>query len=93
MERFILIYSFNHGYCGRRYKNFVEAVLDDGYSVYTERKIKEGFNFRNGTINDLKRFAKDNHCTIMKWSEFEKVLEELPEKERIVHEQFILSIK
>lgn len=93
MEKLILIDSFNHGCCGRKYKNFVEAIRDDGYSVYTERKIKEGFNFRNGTINDLKRFAKNNHCTIMKWSEFKKVLEELPEKERIVHKQFILSIE
>jgi hypothetical protein len=93
MERFILIYTFNHGCCGGRYKNFVEAVLDGGYSVYTERTIKEGFNFRNGTMNDLKRFAKDNYCTIMKWSEFEKILETLPEKERIVHEQFIYGIQ
>lgn len=93
MERLILIDTFNHGCCGIKYKNLVEAILDDGYSVYTERKIKTAFNFCNGTINDLKRFAKNNHCTIMKWSEFKKVLEELPEKKRIVHEQFILSIK
>lgn len=93
MEKLILIHTFNHGCIGRRYKNFLEAIRDDGYSVFTERKIKECFNLHNGTINDLKRFAKDNHFTIMKWSELKKVLEELPEKDRIVHEQFILSIK
>lgn len=93
MERFILIDSFNHGCCGRIYKNFVEAILDDGYSVFTERKIKECFNFHNGTINDLKRFAKDNHSTIMNWDEFQSILREIPDEKRSVHEQFILSIK
>lgn len=93
MQRYILIDRYNHGCCCRKYNRHVEAILDDGYSVYTERKIKAAFNFGNGTMSDLKRFAKYNHCTIMKWDKFQSILRELPDEKRIIHEQFILSIK
>lgn len=89
--KYFLIDSFDRGCCGKRYPNLKAAIIDGGYSVWTERKIKSAFNFGAGTAKDFKRFAKCNFCKIVSEPDFYKLLEKIEPRERLAHINFINS--
>lgn len=90
-EVLFLVYSHNCGCTGVRYKSKGEAIRDGSYMPYDERRIKSGFNFGYGTIQDLKRFARFNNAEILNSSEFYGILDgiKLSESELSKHYSFI----
>lgn len=90
-EVLFIVDRCNRGCTGVRYKNKGEAINDGGYMPYDERRIKLGFNFGNGTIQDLKRFARCNNADILNEYEFYNILRglKLSESELEKHKSFI----
>ena len=82
--------SYTHGLVGRKYKNLREAIEDGFYLPWDEERIRCGFKAGNGTVNDLKRFCKDNEETILSASEFFNILEYVNNKQ--MHLNFIRSV-
>lgn len=82
--------GYTNGIAGRKYKNVTEAIHDGSYMPWDERRIKSGFSFGNGTIDDLKKFCKDNKATILKSDEFFKILEK--KKDTAIDYTFIRAV-
>lgn len=57
------------------YKGGISQSIKDGYfSVWTNERIKNAFNFGNGTASDFEEYKKNNHkryCYIMEVNESE----------------------
>lgn len=87
MEAYFVVDRFNHGCSGRKYKNRREAVMDGAYQVWNENRIRRGFQFGCGTLEDLKRCCKDNNADILSPEEFYKILDTVPDRE--MHDSFI----
>lgn len=81
--------SFSNGLSGRPYKSVKDAIIDGGYSVWSNQKIKQAFNFGNGNRKDFEKFCKRNKCKIISENEFYKELYSLPLNEQKKHIQFI----
>lgn len=81
LNAIFVIPSYTHGIVGRKYKNIREAIVDGFYSPYNELRIKRAFNFGNGTMEDLKRFAKNNYEKIIPAEKFYKIVDSLPDAE------------
>ena len=45
---------------GDNKKNARQAFLDGDFMTWTDKNLKDAFNFWQGTIKDFKRFLKDN---------------------------------
>lgn len=86
----VAISTYSNGVVGRKYGSTLEAVKDGGYSVWNKAKIKSMFNFGNGTMDDLRRFLKNNYETIIPTPIFLGILETLPNANE--HYDFIKDI-
>ena len=87
------INTFDHGCCGRKHKNVQEAIIQGSWDMWPEQRIKKCFNFANGTMNDLKRFCKDNHSQIYEENEFTSLLDTIPEEHKRKSIEFIKHTK
>ena len=85
--------TYNHGRCGRKHKNMQEAIVQGSWDVWPEQRIKLGFNFAKGTMQDLKRFCKDNFSKIYNENEFMALLETVPEDSKRQSIEFIKQTK
>lgn len=83
------INNFSNGLTGTPYKSIKDAIIDGGYSVWSDQKIKQAFNFGNGNRKDFEEFCKNNKCKIISENEFYKGLYSLPLNEQKTHIQFI----
>lgn len=84
-----LVDRYDHGCWGRKFKNDLEAIRFGCYMPWNRRRIRLAFNFSNGTIRDLRRFAKGNNSKIMSEDKFMALLRQLPVEEQQTHIEFI----
>ena len=71
----VAIDTYSHGLRGRKYENNLDAIKDGGYSVWDDARIKKTFNFGNGSMDDLKRFIKDNKMKIIPTETFFSIVD------------------
>lgn len=81
--------SFSNGLSGRSYESIRDAIKDGSYSVWCNQKVKQAFNFDNGTEKDFKEFCRNNKCKVLSENEFYKELCSLPLNEQEAHMSFI----
>jgi hypothetical protein len=79
MDTIIVLYTYSNCPAGRKYKDKKDAISDGGYEIWSEARIKGGFNFGNGTTNDFNRYAKDNLLKRISEKEFWEIVDKLPD--------------
>ena len=89
METTICIYTYSGCLAGRKYSSVRDAILDGGYDVFTDEKVRCCFNFGNGTEKDFDRYCRDNLLKRITVDEFRSIADSFGEKDRDVHLKFL----
>jgi hypothetical protein len=74
----VCVWSNYNCLAGRKIKNNRDAIESDSFDIYDEERIRRCFNFGNGTMDDLKRFIKDNKMKVIPTTEFFEIVDSLP---------------
>lgn len=88
MAVYYLVDKYNT-FGGLKQIGVLEAIKLGAYMPYSDKQVKTRKIGDNGTMEDLKRFARANHCKILTDAEFEAYLVRLPMEEQDKHRDFI----
>ena len=88
MAVYYLVDKYNYS-GGLKQIGVLEAIILCAYMPYSDKQVKTRKIGDNGTMEDLKRFARANHCKSLTDAEFEAYLVRLPMEEQDKHRDFI----
>lgn len=89
MNSWFTIDRYSHGCSGVPYKSKLCAIRGDSWSVWTDKRVRSMFNNGQGTMEDFRRYCKNNNCTAVLEDDFWKIAKPLGVEWRHGAERFI----